>query len=60
VTRPKIVDVFEAQAIYRAAFTTILIFQRAAEKETATASLAQEIAARLQRARTSDRPSHAT
>ena len=37
----------------------LLVFQRAAERETATASLAREVAAMLERARTTDRSRNA-
>jgi hypothetical protein len=50
----EIVEVFAAQAVHREAFAALLVFQRAAERETATASLVREVAAMLERARTTD------
>jgi hypothetical protein len=55
----EIVEVFAAQ-VHREALAALLLFQRAADQETATVSLAREVAAMLERARTSDQPSHAT
>jgi hypothetical protein len=51
----EIVDVFEAQAVHREALATLLILQRAAEKETATVSLAREVIAILERVCTPER-----
>ena len=48
----EIVEVFAAQAVHREALAALLLFQRAADQETATASLAREVAAMLERART--------
>jgi hypothetical protein len=47
----EIVEVFEAQAVHREALAALLIFQRAADKETATASLLREVTEMLERAR---------
>jgi hypothetical protein len=47
--------VFEAQAVHREALAALLILQRAAEKETATVSLAREVIAILERVCTPER-----
>jgi hypothetical protein len=47
----EIVEVFEAQAVHREALAALLIFQRAADKEMATASLLREVTEMLERAR---------
>lgn len=55
VLAAEMVVVFEAQQVQREALAALVAFQKAAERETASAALAREVAAMVVRARTGSR-----